>query len=92
MLRRQQYGSSRADFNDLPPMHYRNAVGQILNDTEIMRDEEIGNVTLALQILEQVQNLRLHRYVQRRGRFVANEYLGLDGQGSGNGDALTFPA
>ena len=79
MLRRRQYGFSRADFNDLPSMNYGNAVGQIFNDAEIMRDEETGNVTFALQILEQIQNLRLHRHVKRRGRFVANEYLGLDG-------------
>jgi hypothetical protein len=45
-----------------------------------------------LQFFEQVQDLRLHADVQRRGRLVADDQLGLHRQCAGNGDALPLAA
>ena len=44
---------------------------------EVVRDEEIGEAAAALQVLHQVEDLRLHRDVERRGRLVADQELGL---------------
>ncbi len=46
----------------------------------------------ALQLLEQVQHLRLHRNVQRRGRFIRDNQLRTQRQGAGDADALPLAA
>ena len=43
---------------------------------------------LVLQILEQVEHLRLHRDVQGGDGFVTHDELGIDGQRPGDADAL----
>jgi hypothetical protein len=57
-----------------------------------VRDEEVGEAELALQIAHQVQDLRLHRDVERRGRLVADEELGLERERARDRDALALPA
>ena len=53
-----------------------------------VRDEEVGQPELLLQVLEQVDDLRLDRHVQRADRLVANDELRLHRQGAGDADAL----
>ncbi|MNL77344.1 hypothetical protein D3C87_2034970 [compost metagenome] len=57
-----------------------------------MADEEIGEPHLVLQFAHQVEDLRLHRDVERRGRLVADEELRLAGKSAGNRDALALAA
>ena len=45
---------------------------------------------LALQLLEQVEHLGLDRDVERRGRLVGDEQLGLERERAGDADALTL--
>src|SRR4029077_11525141 len=52
------------DFHDLAQVHDRDPVGDVLHDREIVRDEEVGEVELALQLLEQVDDLRLDGNVE----------------------------
>ena len=42
---------------------------------QVVADEEIGQLELVLQIAHQVQDLRLHRHVERRRRLVAHDEL-----------------
>ena len=51
------------------------------HDREIVRDEQIGEFELALQVLQQVDDLRLHRNVERRDRLVADDEARLAAQG-----------
>ena len=57
-----------------------------------MRDEKHGQVEFLLQILQQVQDLRLHRYVQGGHRFVGHDDAGMRSQGPGDADALPLAA
>jgi len=50
---------SGATIDDSPPAHNYDAVADMTNNTEIMRDEEITYAEAVLQIAEQVQDLRL---------------------------------
>ena len=59
---------------------------------QVMADEDIAEIELAPQLEQQVQDLRLHRHVERRGRLVANHQFGLHHQGSGNRHALALAA
>ena len=64
----------------------------VLDDAEIVRDEEVGQAELALQVAEQVEDLRLHRDVERRDRLVADDDLGLERERAGDADALALAA
>ena len=55
-----------------------------------MRDEEVREAEVALQVLEQVQDLRLDRDVERRDRLVADDEVGVDRERAGDPDALAL--
>ena len=57
-----------------------------------MRDEQHGEPEGLLQVLDQVQHLRLHRHVQRRDRLVRDDEFRLDGERAGDADALALAA
>ena len=84
--------ASPAPYSTMRP--HRHAVGDVLDDADVVGDEEVGQSEFALQGLEPVQDLRLHADIQRRGRLVADDHLGLHRQraGDGDGDALALAA
>jgi len=88
VLRRTQNLIDCAAFDDATEVHHRHLMRQILDDGEVVRDEEVSQPEIVLQTLEQIEDLRLYRNVERRGRFVADDQLRLYGQCAGNGDAL----
>ena len=57
-----------------------------------MRDEDVGQVELALEILQQVEDLRLHRDVERRDRLVADDQLRLERERARDADPLALAA
>ncbi|MNP37060.1 hypothetical protein D3C76_1304840 [compost metagenome] len=67
------------DLNHFPQIHNRDPVADIFDRAESVRNEQIGQIELLLQILEKVQDLSLNRYIQRRYRFIADDQLGLQG-------------
>src|SRR2546422_3905280 len=52
----------------------------------------MAHVVLILQVLQQVQDLRLDRHVERRHRLVADENLRLQGEAAGDCDPLSLAA
>ena len=52
------------------------AVGDVAHDGEIVGDEQVGDAELALKILEQVDDLRPHRHIERRDRLVGDDEVG----------------
>ena len=68
------------------------AVGDVADDVEVVRDEDVGEPEVALQVLEQVEDLRLHRDVERRDRLVADDQLRVDGERARDADALALAA
>ena len=59
---------------------------------QVVRDEEEREAQLALQVLEQVDDLRLDRHVQRGDRLVGDDQLRLQGERAGDADALALAA
>src|SRR6187200_809349 len=57
-----------------------------------MRDEEVGQSELALQILQQVDDLGLDRHVERRDGFVADEEARSQRERTRDADALALTA
>src|SRR5262245_10846281 len=79
-------------FDNPSEIHDENAPADVFHDGKVVRDEKIGNSALGLEFIEKVNDLRLHRNVERADRFVANDELWFDGQGPGDADALTLAA
>src|SRR5436309_2502074 len=57
-----------------------------------MRDEQICQPELLLQVLEQVHDLRLNRYVERRHRLIAHDKLRIERKRPRDADPLALPA
>ena len=64
----------------------------MLDDRQVVGDEDVGQVELRLEVLEQVQDLRLDRDIERRHRLVADDELGIERDGSCDADALALAA
>ena len=64
----------------------------MLHDREVVRDEQVRDVALGLKVLEQVQDLRLDRDVERADRLVADDEVRLECDRPGDADALPLPA
>ena len=62
------------------------------DDVEVVRDEDVGEPELVLEILEEVQDLRLDRDVERRDRLVADDQLRVDRECARDADALPLAA
>ena len=62
------------------------------NRRQVMRNEQVGQSPLLLQLLEQVEDLGLDRNIQGADRFIANQQPWFDRQGTGDPDALALTA
>src|SRR5690606_30203751 len=59
---------------------------------EIVRDEQVREPELVLQVLEDVQHLRLNGDVERRDRLVRDDELRAQGERSRDADTLALTA
>jgi hypothetical protein len=73
-------------------LHHRHAVGKAAHQVQVVRDQQHGHAGLALQIAQQIQDLRAQRHVQRRGGLVGQQQPGLARQGHGDHGALALAA
>lgn len=78
--------------DDLAILHHADPVGNPPHHAQIMGDEEKSHVLLALQLRQQLQNLRLDRHVQRRRRLVRDQDIGLVRQRHGDHHPLPLAA
>ncbi len=63
----------RAGLDHLAGIHHRDAVAMFRHHAEIVRDQHQAHAQLGAQRAQQLQHLRLHRDVQRRGRLVGDQ-------------------
>ena len=59
--------------DDLAALHDDDVVGHGAHHREVVADEEIGELVRALQVAQQLDDLLLHRAVERRGRLVEHD-------------------
>ena len=83
---------TRRKFGDLTEIHHRDTVGDVADHRKVMADEQIGQAKLFLQILQQIDHLRLDRHIQCRNWFITHDETRIEGKGAGNADALTLSA
>jgi len=76
--------------NKIAQIHNADGIGDMLNNAQVVGDEEIGEVTLFLQFLQQVDDLSLDRNVQSGNRLIAYDELRVESQSTGNAYTLAL--
>ena len=80
MARIAEQLAHRRLLDDPSGVHHRDAVGHLGDDAEVVRDEEQREAEPLLQIAQQVEDLRLDRDVERRGRLVGDQQRRIAGE------------
>jgi hypothetical protein len=78
--------------DDLARVEHDHAIGALRHNPEIVRDEDQAQTLLGAEAIEQVEHLRLERWVERRGGFVGEHERGLRRDGDRDEHALTQAA
>ncbi|MCY1506847.1 hypothetical protein D9M68_411040 [compost metagenome] len=73
-------------------VHHEHVVRDVAHHAQVVRDEEVGEAQLGLQIGQQVQHLRLDRHVERRHRLVGHQQARRQHERARDGDALALAA
>ena len=81
-----------ADLDDLAEVHDGDAVGDLPDHRQVVRDEDVGQVEVTLQVAQQVEDLRLDRHVERGDRLVADDQLRRQRERARDADALALAA
>src|SRR5665648_61338 len=75
-------------FDEVPEIHDADGVRNMLDNRKVMGDEQICQIKFLLKIHEQVDDLGLNRYIERRNRFITYHKLRVEREGTRNTDSL----
>ena len=67
--------------------HHDDTIAQQAHHIQIMRHKQIAHAHGLFQVVQQIQDHRLHRNIERRGRLVENDQLGVQRDGARDADA-----
>lgn len=81
-----------APLDDASLPHHRDVRAEVVDDSQIVADEHIGDTELGLQVLHEVEDLCLNRYVKGTHGFIGNDESWPGYQGPCNRNALALPA
>ena len=84
MQRAAEHGLRGAALHQARGIHDVHAVGVARDDAEVVRDDDDRDAEPPRQVLHQLEDLRLDGHVQRRGRLVGDQELGVAGQTDGD--------
>ena len=82
----------RADLLDASLVHDHDPVGHFQGLVLVVGDKDAGDMNLIVQLTEPATQSQANFGIQGAERLVEEQYLGLDGQGSGQGHALPLSA
>ena len=86
-----EQGLQGAAFHQPAVLHHIQAVAQLPDHAQVMGDQQQGGLLL-LHAHQQLEDLRLHRHIQGRGRLVRDDQFRLHHQGHGDHHPLTLAA
>ena len=81
-----------AGLHDLARVHDIHIIGHLGHNTEVVGDVDDRNAALLLDAADQLQNLGLDGDIQRGGRLIADEQVGVAGKGDGDDHTLPHTA
>ncbi len=80
------------DLDDPAEVHDRDPRRDVTDDREVVGDEQVRQPELPLQVLHQVDDLRLDRDVERGDRLVGDDEVRIERECAGEADALALAA
>ncbi len=89
---RREHALDVALLDDAALLHDADPLRDFAHDAEIVGDEEERHAEPLLDVLQQRDDLRLHGDVERRGRLVGDEQIGLVGERHGDHHPLALAA
>ena len=89
---RAKDGFGRSEFNDLTEVHDSDGVRKVTHDGEVVGYEDQRRRIFVLEVVQQVDDCRLHRHVERRDRFVGDDDLRIADEGPGDCNPLLLAA
>ena len=92
MLRVLEDLRGASHFDDPAQIHYGDAARNVTHQPQVVRNEQVGQLQLLLQIHQQVDHLRLDRDVERRHRLVRDDERRIERQRARQADALPLAA
>ena len=92
MLRIFQDVIDAAVFDDLSLLHHADAIRDLAHDAEVVGDEQHRHAEPALQLAQQLEDLRLYGDVERGGRLICDQQVRFVGERHGDHDALALAA
>ena len=78
--------------HDLPLVHHRHPVADLIDHRQVMGDEQVGQAELGLQVHQQLEDLGLHGHVQSGHRLVQHNEAAAPDEGGGDGHPLALTA
>ena len=82
----------RPVFDHVAGIHHEHVAAGLGDDSQIVRDQNDGRSQAPLHLVHQLDDLGLNRDVERGGRLVGDQDVGVAGQGHGDHDALPHPS
>ena len=79
-----------AAFDHLTAIHHRHGIGDFGHHTQIMGDHDRAHPGIALQVADQIEDLRLNGHIKCGCRFIRDQKAGVIGQRHGDHDALAL--
>ncbi|MDT4866202.1 hypothetical protein FQZ97_1010450 [compost metagenome] len=83
---------SFAALDDLSALHYDDLVADVTDDRQVVGYEQVGEPELALQLGDQIEDLRLDRHVECGNRLIEDDDRRIEGEGPGDADPLALAA
>ena len=75
MLRACEHLCRRPLLDQVALLHHADAMGEAADQVQVVRDEQDRHAVFALQVVEQREDLRLDRHVERGGGLVGDQQL-----------------
>ena len=85
-------GMAGGELTEVAQVHDHDTVAEVLDHAQVVGDEEVGQTLLVPELVQELEDLCLHRYVQGRDRLVQHHELGVQGDGTGNAHTLLLTA
>jgi hypothetical protein len=86
------HGLRTAHLHELPQIHHAHPMAQVFHCCHIVADQQGGDASLLLDILQQVEDLRADGDIERGKWLIQGDQRRLQRKGRGNADPLALAA
>ena len=71
----------RSRFHESTQIHDKDPIAEVLNDSQIVGDNDVGKTEFLLQVNQEIDDLCPYRNIEGRDRFIPNDDFRTQSQG-----------